>query len=181
MICTTFEKEAKKMKRADKDGNYRTIKTIGQGTYSQVYQAIDQRNNQIVALKRVKIRKAEDGIPKEFVREVEALQRFSHANIITISEVFIGKSNINIVYEYCDCDLEQLMNRSMQLPFTLAEIRTVFRQLVLALDQLHQINIMHRDLKPSNLFLKRNASEQTVTLKLADFGQARVLQREGQV
>ena len=55
------------------DGNFRLIKTIGQGTYSSVYKAIDQRNNTVVALKRVKIRKAEDGIPKEFVREIEAV------------------------------------------------------------------------------------------------------------
>ena len=55
------------------DGNFRLVKTIGQGTYSSVYKAIDQRNNTVVALKRVKIRKAEDGIPKEFVREIEAV------------------------------------------------------------------------------------------------------------
>jgi len=55
------------------DGNFRLVKTIGQGTYSSVYKAIDQRNNTVVALKRFKIRKAEDGIPKEFVREIEAV------------------------------------------------------------------------------------------------------------
>ena len=57
----------------DIEGNYRILKLIGEGTYSSVYKAVDQRNNQIVALKRVKIRRAEDGVPKEFVREVEAL------------------------------------------------------------------------------------------------------------
>ena len=62
-----------KKAKTEIDGNFRMIKTIGQGTYSQVYKAIDQRTNTIVALKKVKIRKAEDGIPKEFVREVEAL------------------------------------------------------------------------------------------------------------
>ena len=83
-----------------------------------------------MALKRVKIRKVEDGIPKEFVREVEALQRFDHENIIKISEVFIGKSNINIVYEFCDCDLEQLMNQKMERPFSIGEVRLIFRHLV---------------------------------------------------
>ena len=92
--------------KKDIDGNYRILKTIGEGTYSSVYKAVDQRINTIVALKRIKIRKAEEGIPKEFVREVEALQRFAHENIITIFEVFVGKSNINIVYEFCDCDLD---------------------------------------------------------------------------
>ena len=36
--------------------------------------------------------------------------------------------------------------------------------------------MMHRDLKPSNLFFKLTPEETTVRLKLADFGQARVLQ-----
>lgn len=62
-----------KKAKTEIDGNYRIIKTIGEGTYSSVFKAIDQRSNKVVALKRVKIRKAEDGIPKEFVREVEAL------------------------------------------------------------------------------------------------------------
>ena len=96
--------------RQDIEGNYRILKSIGEGTYSSVYKAVDQRINKIVALKRVKIRRAEDGVPKEFVREVEALQRFDHENILAISEVFIGKSNIMIVSEYCDCDLDVLMN-----------------------------------------------------------------------
>mmetsp|Transcript_33757 Transcript_33757/g.41690 ORF Transcript_33757/g.41690 Transcript_33757/m.41690 type:complete len:82 (+) Transcript_33757:1-246(+) len=75
----------------DIDGNYRIVKAIGEGTYSTVYKAIDQRCNKVVALKRVKIRRVEDGVPKEFVREVEALQRFNHENIVKIDEVFIGK------------------------------------------------------------------------------------------
>ena len=87
--------------RKEVDGNYRIIKTIGEGTYSTVYKAVDQRINKIVALKRVKIRRVEDGVPKEFVREVEAVQRFDHENILKISEVFVGKSNIMIVSEFC--------------------------------------------------------------------------------
>ena len=74
--------------------------------------------------------------------------------MIRISEVFVGKTNINIVYEYCDCDLDQLMNQQMLRPFTLVEIRILFKQLVEAVRQLHGCGIMHRDLKPSNLFLK---------------------------
>ena len=104
------------------------MKSIGEGTYSSVFRAVDQRSNTVVALKKIKIRKAEEGIPKEFVREVESLQRFDHENIIKVHEVFIGKSSINIVYELCDCDLDQLMNQKMDRPFTLTEIRVLFRQ-----------------------------------------------------
>ena len=63
-----------------------------------------------MALKRVKIRKAEDGIPSEFIREVESLSRLQHDNIIAVKEIFVGKTNINIVYPYCQTDLEKLMS-----------------------------------------------------------------------
>ena len=61
------------MKKVDIDSHYRIIAAIGEGTYSQVYKAVDQRTDTSVALKRVKIRKAEEGVPKEFIREVESL------------------------------------------------------------------------------------------------------------
>ena len=61
------------MKKVDIDSHYRIIASIGEGTYSQVYKAVDQRTDTSVALKRVKIRKAEEGVPKEFIREVESL------------------------------------------------------------------------------------------------------------
>jgi serine/threonine protein kinase len=57
------------------EAHYRIIAQIGEGTFSQVFKAFDQQNGELVALKRVKIRKAEDGIPAEFIREVESLSR----------------------------------------------------------------------------------------------------------
>jgi len=60
-----------------------------------------------VALKRVKIRKTEEGVPKEFIREMEALQRVLHPNVIRVKEVFVGNTNINVVYPFCDTDLDQ--------------------------------------------------------------------------
>jgi cell cycle related kinase len=61
--------------KKDFEGHYRIISQIGEGTFSQVFKAFDQKNGQLVALKRVKIRKAEDGLPADFIREVESLSR----------------------------------------------------------------------------------------------------------
>ena len=105
--------------KKDIDSHYRVIENIGEGTYSSVFKAIDQRNDRVVALKRVKIRKAEEGLPKEFVREVESLQRLLHENIIKVEEVFVGKTNINIVYPFCECDLDNLLNEKMLKPLTI--------------------------------------------------------------
>ena len=75
----------------------------------------------MVALKKVKIRKADDGLPKEFLREVESLKYLENDYIIKMKEVFVGKTNINIVYEYMDTDLEKLALK-INRPFTIQEV-----------------------------------------------------------
>jgi len=75
----------------------------------------------MVALKKVKIRKADDGLPKEFLREVESLKYVVHPNVIQIREVFVGKTNINIVYELMDCDLDKVLEK-IDRPLSLNEV-----------------------------------------------------------
>ena len=141
------------MMKKEIDSHYRIVGSIGEGAYSQVFKAIDQRTDKIVALKRVKIRKAEEGLPKEFVREIETLQRLLHRNIVRIEKVFIGKSNINIVYPFCVCDLDNLLNVKMTQPLSMNQIQLLMKMLLSGLNKVHQIGLMHRDLKPSNLLL----------------------------
>jgi len=75
----------------------------------------------MVALKKVKIRKADDGLPKEFLREVESLKYVVHPNVIQIREVFVGKTNINIVYELMECDLDKVLEK-IDRPMSLNEV-----------------------------------------------------------
>ncbi len=60
------------------------MKKIGEGTYGTVYKSINQLSGQKVAIKKVKIRKTEDGLPKELLREIESIeilkQRFPDLN-----------------------------------------------------------------------------------------------------
>jgi len=108
--------------KEDQDYYYRVMEKIGEGTYGTVHRGVDQRTGTLVALKRVKIRKTDDGLPKEFLREVESLKHLSNDNIVKIREVFVGKTNINIVYEYMDTDLAKVME-GMTRPFSLREVR----------------------------------------------------------
>ena len=168
--------------KKDIDSHYQILGNIGEGTYSTVFKAVDQRTDQVVALKRVKIRKAEEGLPKEFVREIESLQRLLHENIIKVEEVFIGKTNINIVYPFCECDLDQIMSAKIVKPLTISQIRFLMKQLLTGLKQMHGIGLMHRDIKPSNLFMylhsESESGDKMVNLKLGDFGQARLTPKD---
>ena len=111
------------------------------------------------------------------VRELESLQRIEHPNVLTVREVFIGKTHINMVlHPFCDTDLEKIIKEAQQ-PFKIEKIRDILKQVVDGLHCLHGVGIMHRDLKPSNLVMAKDD-----VIKLADFGQARVftqIQTEG--
>lgn len=117
------------------------------------------------------LRKAEDGLPKEFIREIESIKRLKHDNIIKIKEVFVGKTNINIIYPYMETDLDKLMQK-MERPFTNKEVKVIMKMLLEGLKAIHELGLMHRDMKPSNFLIDKEG-----IIKIADFGQARVADR----
>jgi len=67
----------------------------------------------------VKIRKVEENLPKELIREIETIESLpkeepglNPSYIVDIEEVFLGKTSLNIVYSpYCSAgDLHQYLN-----------------------------------------------------------------------
>ena len=109
-------------------------------------------------------------MPKEFVREVESLQRLVHPNIIRILGVFVGKSHINIVYPFYEKDLAQYIEEANG-PINKNTICSIMKQILEALSEMHSTGLIHRDLKPSNVLL--NVTGDKVELVISDFGQCR--------
>ena len=55
--------------------------------------------------------------------------------------------------------------------FNEAQIANLIKQVLMALDYMHSINIMHRDLKPENLLCQiDHDQDEAITIKLTDFG-----------
>ena len=72
-------------------------------------------------------------------------------------------------------DLEQLIEsrKKQNLPFTEQEVLRILINIIMALDEIHELKIQHRDLKASNIliFTEENGHDY---LKLADFGIAKL-------
>lgn len=79
------------------------------------------------------------------------------------------KGNIFLVLEYVSHDLTGLMDVAYR--FTEVQIKCIFKQLLEALQYMHDNKYIHRDIKSSNILIDHN-----FRVKLADFGLARSIE-----
>lgn len=79
------------------------------------------------------------------------------------------KGNLFIVLEYVSHDLTGLLDVAYK--FTEVQIKSVFKQLLEALNYMHECKYVHRDIKSSNILIDHN-----FRVKLADFGLARCIE-----
>ncbi|KAI6226287.1 Cell division protein kinase 7 [Aphelenchoides fujianensis] len=149
---------------------YETIKHLGEGQFANVFQAKDLMTGEVVAIKKIKLgsrTETMDGINRTALREIKLLQEIQHDNIITLRDVFGRRTNIQLVFDFMETDLENLI-RDTNIILTAGHIKNMCLQMLLGLEYLHLHWILHRDLKPNNLLMNANGR-----MKLADFGLAR--------
>ncbi|KAG8898950.1 TFIIH complex serine/threonine-protein kinase subunit kin28 [Tulasnella sp. 403] len=101
------------------------------------------------------------------IREVKYLRELQHPNVISLLDVFSAKTNLNLVLEFLDSDLEVVIKDRSHV-FLPADIKSWMAMTLRGLEFCHRNWILHRDLKPNNLLIASDGC-----LKIADFGLAR--------
>eukprot|EP00761_Pharyngomonas_kirbyi_P009519 gb/GECH01009535.1/.p1 GENE.gb/GECH01009535.1/~~gb/GECH01009535.1/.p1 ORF type:complete len:414 (+),score=72.04 gb/GECH01009535.1/:1-1242(+) len=150
--------------------NFEKLNEIDQGTYGVVFRARDLSTGEVVALKKVKFLKEQEGFPLTSIREINILLTHKHPNIVDLKEIVVGSTvdSIFMVMEYLDHELKDLL-KNMKLQFSMAEVKCLMKQLLAAVRTMHSNWILHRDLKTSNLLLNNKG-----ILKVCDFGMSRL-------
>jgi len=144
---------------------YSVMGKIGEGAHGVVLRAKRIDTGRTVALKKVLIRRLEDGIPKNALREIKALQQIDeHNNIVTLRSVFAHGNGFVLVFDYMHSDLSEVLTNH---DLTGAQIKSYMVMLLRGVAHCHANHIMHRDLKPANLLI-----DSAGRLKIADFGLA---------
>jgi serine/threonine protein kinase len=153
-------------------GDYTLVRKLGEGGMGMVFLAAQRSQERLVALKVLPPRVSRDPRSiRRFEREVRALARLSHPNIVASfgSDVVCGLRFL--VLEYVDgIDLAALVKRDgpLPLPKALGYLYQAARGLAYA----HKRGLIHRDIKPSNLLVDGAGRVKLLDLGIARFDEA---------
>uniref|UniRef100_A0A8C9F9T6 Cyclin-dependent kinase 7 n=1 Tax=Pavo cristatus TaxID=9049 RepID=A0A8C9F9T6_PAVCR len=129
---------------------YEKLDFLGEGQFATVYKAKDKNTGQIVAIKKIKLghrSEAKDGINRTALREIKLLQELSHPNVIGLLDAFGHKSNISLVFDFMETDLEVII-KDTSIVLTQSHIKAYMLMTLQGLEYLHQHWILHRVIKP---------------------------------
>lgn len=156
-------------------GRYELESVIGHGGSATVYRGRQRGIGTPVAVKVLCGGRAND----RFERELSALRRLRHPNTIRVldggwtrdgapylvTELLVGES------------LQTYLQRTGRLDSGTSV--AICQQVVQSLVEAHAAGLIHRDLKPDNLFICRFGDEESLFVKVLDFGIAKLSASDG--
>ena len=136
--------------------------------------------NKDYALKLLSAEELTEEAWARFVLEAKALARLNHPGIVGIHNMGIDKSQcpyyvMDLIDGY---GLDTLIAKNRCLP--VEQALDIFIQVAEAIGSAHQHDVIHRDIKPSNMMIEENPKLGTTSVKIVDFGIAR-LTKQGAV
>ena len=157
--------------------NFEIINKLGDGSYSTVYKVKRKIDNQIYALKKVKLINLSEKEKLNSLNEVRILASIKSNFVISYKEAFFDEKDntLGIIMEFADNgDLYQKIVecKKKKIYIDEDEVWRIFIQLVKGLKSLHDLKILHRDIKSANVFLFKDGSA-----KLGDLNVSKVAKK----
>ena len=148
-------------------GNYELLAKLAAGGMATVYRARHCRMHRDVALKLLPAHRSDDEASvSRFTREIEAVSRLNHPNIVKAHDAGEDQGMHYLVMELVDgVDLYQLVKHIGALD--VADAWEIVRQAALGMQHAFEHGLVHRDIKPSNLLLSRDGQVKLLDLGLA--------------
>ena len=150
-------------------GHYKILSQIGKGGMGDIYKAVQEPLNRIVALKVLPPKLSRDvEFAKRFEIEAKAISLLQHQNIVSIYEYGEEGGLRYFAMQFVDgTDLGKRIAEHKPIPVN--EIIDFTKQIGRALRYAHSCNIIHRDIKPGNVLIEKNG-----VVRLSDFGIAKI-------
>ena len=150
-------------------------RVLGKGVFGSVIIVKRKQDNEIYAMKRVKISGLTKRELENSFNEVRLLASLNHKNVIGYREAFYDQNSatLNIVMEYADDgDLSTKIKNSLKNKCYFDEytIWATLVQILEGLKYLHNSDIIHRDLKSANIFLTKKG-----IVKIGDLNVSKII------
>ena len=155
---------------------YEEIRLLGEGSYGKAILSKRKQDNKYVVIKEIRMANLSKDDRDAALNEANLLSSLNYPYIIKYEESFQERGCFYIVMEYANGGDLAAKIRDRKTHFTENEVLHTFIQIALAIKYIHDRKILHRDLKAQNIFLMKDG-----TVKLGDFGIARVLENTFQL
>ncbi|XP_028038286.1 serine/threonine-protein kinase Nek8-like [Bombyx mandarina] len=149
------------------------LKTIGKGTYGNVYLCENHENHLLIIVKDIQLNAKIQQHEQDIANEVRILSTMKHPNIISFYQCFYAEDYVMISMEYATCgNLAEFMYLRCPQVIKQEEILFYFCQILLGVSYIHNLDIIHRDLKAENILL---TGKYGIIVKIGDFGISKML------
>lgn len=164
----------KKIKKDGKDEKSPSVETkyvlkemLGTGAFSEVRLAESKdKPGQMFAVKIID-KKALKGKEDSLENEIKVLRRLTHPNIVQLLETFEDKQKFYLIMELVTGG--ELFDRIVEKgSYTEKDASGLIRQILEAVDYMHEQGVVHRDLKPENLLYY--SPDEDSKIMISDFG-----------
>lgn len=151
---------------------YDETEKLGAGAMGVVYKGRDSQSGELVAVKRVVDRYANNPEIRRRARQ-EAELMFRHPNLVEMlgcCEVAQNSGPIFIVSKFVKGEnIDLFINNNVRaLPHANVRICELFFPVLDALSYIHQKGIIHMDIKPSNIMMEQGRNVRLMDLGIAD-------------
>jgi calcium-dependent protein kinase len=142
---------------------------LGSGHYGNVFAATYKGEQ--VAVKKMQIKTPKD--VKMFNREVAFMRKLHHPNILKLVDGFrLSPQKYIIITEICSGgELFDAITKRPNNTFGISNAQRVAKDVLSAIQYMHDMNVVHRDLKPENILLSAPWTDGPIPpVKVIDFG-----------
>ncbi|XP_057711905.1 calcium/calmodulin-dependent protein kinase type 1D [Corythoichthys intestinalis] len=139
---------------------------LGTGAFSEVVLAQEKLTGRMFAVKCIP-KKALKGKESSIENEIAVLRKIKHENIVALEDIYESPDHLYLIMQLVSGG--ELFDRIVEKGFyTEKDASTLIRQVLDAVNYLHNMGIVHRDLKPENLlyFNPQGGSK----IMISDFG-----------